>query len=272
MASPGTGARVRGPHEGGVPALADSGWLAFVAAVIGGAWLIAALAQLTGNAGALHHHALIEDGGPPLWVALSLFLVAWQVMIAAMMLPASMPTVRVVARASGRPSRPGPAIAVFLAGYAVVWTLFGLVAFLGDVAVHHVVDATPWLDARPWLIEASLLVLAGAYQFAPLKRRGLAACRYPAGQMHGGAGIEPSAARLGVRHAIDCIACSWGLMLLMFAAGFANLWWMAALTAVMAYETVGRHGRRAAPVVGIVMLGVAGLVALTGWVPGFGGA
>jgi predicted metal-binding membrane protein len=158
----------------------------------------------------------------------------------------------------------------FLAAYAAAWTLFGLVAFLGDVAIHRFVDAMPWLGARPWLIEASILILAGVYQFVPPKRRGLAACRHPSDQLDGGAGIEPGAAWLGFRHAIDCIACCWALMLVMFAAGFANLWWMAALTAVMAYETLGRHGQRAARAVGILMLGLAGLVVLTGWVPGFG--
>lgn len=271
MASLVTRAQVRRLRGDAVPGVAGAEWLTVIVGVIGSAWLIAVLAQVTGNAGVLHHHALIE-GGPPLWMALPLFLVAWQVMIAAMMLPASLPAVRVVARMSARADSARLAIAEFLAAYAVVWTLFGLMAFLGDVAVHHVVDATPWLEERPWLIEASILMLAGAYQFVPLKRRGLTACRHPAGTLQGGAGIEPSATRLGFQHAIDCVACSWALMLLMFAAGFANLGWMAALAAVMAYETVGRHGRRTASVVGILMLGLAGLVVLTGWVPGFGTA
>jgi predicted metal-binding membrane protein len=60
-------------------------------------------------------------------------------------------------------------------------------------------------------------------------------------------------------------------MLLMFAAGVANLWWMAALTAAMAYETIGRRGQRAASAVGFVLLGLAGLV-LNGAVQGFGAA
>ncbi len=271
MASLMPGTQVRGAHGDAVAGVADTRWLTVMAAAMGGAWLVVVLAQLTGSARALHHHALIE-GGPPLWVALPLFLVAWQVMIAAMMLPASVPAVRVFARASARLGRPGLAMAAFLAAYATVWTAFGLAAFLGDLALHGLVDATPWLDARPWLIEASVLILAGAYQFVPLKRRGLAACRHPAGQLRGGAGIEPSAAWLGFRHAVDCVACSWALMLLMFAAGFANLLWMAALAAVMAYETLGRHGQRGAWVVGILLLGLAGLVVLTGWVPGFGAA
>ena len=36
--------------------------------LIGGAWLLAAIAQVTGNAVLLDHHTLIESG-PPLWIA-----------------------------------------------------------------------------------------------------------------------------------------------------------------------------------------------------------
>ena len=36
-------------------------------------------------------------------------------------------------------------------------------------------------------------------------------------------------------------------MLLMFAEGFANPVWMAALTALMVYEVGGRHANRASP-------------------------
>ena len=41
------------------------------------AWIVAIVAQATGTARFLHHDALIE-GGPPLWVALPIFVVAWQ--------------------------------------------------------------------------------------------------------------------------------------------------------------------------------------------------
>ena len=230
------------------------------------AWAVALAAQLSGNAAVLHHHALIEEG-PPLWVAALLFLVAWQVMVAAMMLPASAPAIRSVdAR------RAGIGLAGFLATYALAWSAFGLLAFLGDVALHHLVDTTPWLAARPWLIEASVLTLAGAYQFSPLKRAGLEACRHPAGI--GRVADRPFAtgADLGLRHGVDCVASSWALMLLMFAAGFANLWWMAALAMVMAYEAMGRHGRRAARVAGIGFLALAVVVLTTGRVPAFAAA
>ena len=70
----------------------------------------------------------------------------------------------------------------FLGAFAAVWSAFGLLAFFGDDLLHHVVDATPWLAERPWLISAGVLALAGAMQFAPAKRRSLAACRQPMAQ------------------------------------------------------------------------------------------
>jgi predicted metal-binding membrane protein len=225
---------------------------AVVPIAIGGAWLIAVLAQATGDAHLLHHHALIE-GGPPLWIAALIFLVAWQVMIAAMMLPASVPAIRQFGLGAAVAARPNRSLAAFLAPYAVLWTIFGLLAFMGDVALHHVVDATPWLAAHPWLIEAGVLALAGAYQLAPLKRRNLEACRHPPGVAPTPQGRRGSF-QLGLDHGLACLGSSGALMLLMFAEGFANLWWMVALTAVMAYEATGRFGQRAAVAVGVGLL------------------
>ncbi|HJT63141.1 MAG TPA: DUF2182 domain-containing protein [Candidatus Limnocylindria bacterium] len=236
-------------------------------AAIVAAWILVLLAQLTGAPGALHHHELIE-GDLPLWVAVPIFVLAWQVMIAAMMLPSSLPTLRVFGRSL--PAGGGRALGGFLVAYAGVWTLFGLAAFAGDVALHRVVETFSWLEARPWLLEASALGLAGAYQFSALKRRGLAACRHPAGPALPDAS-RWGAARHGLRHGLECVAGSWALMLLMFAVGVANPWWMAALTAVMAYEAMGRHGPRAASVIGITLLGLACLAVVSGGAIGFEG-
>ena len=49
------------------------------------AWATAVVAQTTGRAALLHHDALIHSG-LPFGVALVVFLVAWQVMVAAMMI------------------------------------------------------------------------------------------------------------------------------------------------------------------------------------------
>ncbi len=233
-----------------------------VPVLVAAAWAILLVAERTGAAAALHHHALIE-GGLPLTIAVPLFLVGWVVMVAAMMLPASLPTIRLVEAATMRLTRPRGARAAFLASFALVWTAFGLTAFLGEVGLHHLVDATPWLAARPWLIEAGILGLAGGYQLVPLKRRSLAACRHPAGPALTASLVREGAGLLGLRHGLACLGGSWALMLLMFAEGFANVGWMAVLTMVMAYEITGRHGERVASVVGVALI-LAAVGALSG--------
>jgi Predicted metal-binding integral membrane protein (DUF2182). len=52
-------------------------------------------------------------------------------------------------------------------------------------------------------------------------------------------------------------------MLLMFAEGFANLWWMVALTALMVYEATGRYGQRAASAVGLLLVVFAAAILVT---------
>ena len=86
-----------------------------ILAAVAAAWAVAVAAEASGVAGSLHHDRLLE-GGPGFGPALLLFLVAWQVMVAAMMLPSSLPLVRMFAVASaGAPDRRA-ALAAFLGG------------------------------------------------------------------------------------------------------------------------------------------------------------
>jgi predicted metal-binding membrane protein len=217
-------------------------------------WALAIAAELTGSAHALHHDSLIHHG-PPLWEGLILFLIAWQAMIAAMMLPSSLPLIRLFDAVSERQERPARMRAAFLGGYVFVWTAFGAQAFLGDVGVHTMVDNFPWLRHHSWLIAGGVLAMAGAFQFSNLKDQCLSKCRQPGPYLMShyrrGAG---GAFRLGLGHGLYCLGCCWALMLVMFAAGVAMLWWMAALTAVMVYEKTGRHGEAVTPFVGAALL------------------
>jgi predicted metal-binding membrane protein len=239
-----------------------------VLAAIAGAWALAVVAELTGTGAKLHHDALIE-GGPPLWAALLLFLVAWQAMVAAMMLPSTLPLLRLFVAASASQERGRRVRVAFLAGYAAVWTGFGALAFLGDAAVHHTVDAVPWLSARPWIIAGSVLATAGVFQFSDLKERCLTKCRQPGPYLlaHYRRGAR-AGFQLGLGHGLFCLGCCWALMLVMFAAGVAVLWWMAALTAVMVYEKTGRHGGAVTPFVGVALLALSAVAFLhPGWWP-----
>lgn len=233
-----------------------------VVVAIAGAWALAIAAQATGNAGRLHHDTLIEHG-PALWVALPLALLAWQAMTAAMMLPSSLPLVRMFAHVSSRQPRPRAAMVAFVGGYALVWTAFGAFAFLGDVAVHRAVDASPWVRDRDWLIGPGVLALAGAFQFSSLKDACLRQCRHPSAfilrfyERGVGGGL-----RLGARHGAFCVGCCWALMLVLFAVGVANIVWMAVLTAVMVHEKTRPLGGRTVPVTGSALLGLASIIFL----------
>jgi predicted metal-binding membrane protein len=89
-------------------------------------------------------------------------------MTVSMMLPSSIPLLRYFRQANSTNHVDGAAV-MFLAGYAAVWT-----AFAGDTVIHHLVDEWIWLAERTWLIAGSTLVIAGGFQFTPLKGRCLA--------------------------------------------------------------------------------------------------
>ncbi len=239
-----------------------------IIAAIAAAWALAIVAQISGSGRLVHHDTLIE-GGLPIWVALLLFVLAWQAMIAAMMLPSSLPLMRMFATTSATQPNRGTVMTAFLGGYVAVWTGFGVAAFCGDIVVHRLVDRWSWLAAHPWLIAAGVLAIAGAFQFSKLKDACLTKCRLPGVYLlqHYRRGVAAAFA-LGRDHGLFCVGCCWALMLVSFAAGFANLWWMAALTALMVYEKIGAHGKRIVPAVGIVLIVWAVLiVAHPVWLP-----
>lgn len=225
-----------------------------VAAAIVIAWIVSVAAQFSGSSALLHHRALIE-GGPPLGIALALFIAAWMIMIAAMMLPSSLPLIGLFAIVSRNQRHPSRAMAAFLCGYVAVWAAFGVVAFGFDIALHRTVDRVAWLGAHPWMIAGAVLALAGAFQFTPLKDACLRACRLPSNFLvhHYRRGTR-AAFELGYRHGLFCAGCCWALMLVGFAAGFASLWWMAALTALMVVEKTAPRGRAAVPLAGTLLL------------------
>lgn len=235
---------------------------AAVLAAIAGAWVLGVAAEVSGQGSHLHHDALLGGKGPALWAGFVLFLLAWQAMIAAMMLPGSLPLIRLYDAASRSAPGRGRAMAAFLGGYAVIWSGFGALAFLWDAGVHRAVDHVAFLQANAWAIGPGVLALAGAFQFTDLKERCLDVCRHPGAFLlrhyERGAG---GAFRLGRRHGLFCLGCCWALMLLMFSVGVANLWWMAVLTLLMVHERTRPAGRRAVPVTGVALLAVAAILA-----------
>jgi predicted metal-binding membrane protein len=230
---------------------------------IAAAWAAAIGAQVAGVAALANHDELLGGSGPPVVLAVLIAVLAWQVMIAAMMLPSSLPLVRMYARASERAPRRGRSMAAFIGGYALVWSAFGLAAFGFDASIHAAVNASPWLERHDWWIGGSVLALAGAFQFTSLKDACLDKCRHPSQFLRRYYRRGPAGGfQLGARHGVFCVGCCWALMLVMFAAGVASLVWMALLTAVMVHEKTQPSGARAVPVTGVALLGAASVVLL----------
>ncbi|QTF90868.1 DUF2182 domain-containing protein [Halomonas sp. BM-2019] len=252
----------------GVAARPAWGRAPLLVAVILLAWGLAIAAELTGEVQWVHHHRLVVDG-MAVWASLALFLVAWQVHVAAMMLPTTLPMVSLYRRVAAGQAHPRLARLSFLSGYLAVWTAFGLVALVAMALLEGLSAHWHWLHHRPEWLAGGTLVLAGAFQFSALKARCLDKCRAPRAFLlnHYRQGLAGGLA-LGVRHGAYCLGCCWALMLVMFAVGIANLAWMAPLAALMLYEKVGRHGQRlVGPVGGALIL--LGLLVMAGpaWLP-----
>jgi predicted metal-binding membrane protein len=224
------------------------------------AWAVLILATLTHQTFLLDHHYLLQDSGLSWLAALEVFLLCWQVMMVAMMLPSSMPMINLVVYAGRRQGRPVVVPLAFLSGYAVIWTGFATGAFLGDMLVHRLVGRWPWLAVHPWLIGAMTFFLAGLFQFSPLKERCLNRCRTPLGffMRYYRRGVD-AAWHLGLRHGGFCLGCCWALMLIMFGVGIGNLAGMAALTGAMVIEKAVPGGKRLSPFIGMMLLLLAGL-------------
>jgi predicted metal-binding membrane protein len=237
--------------------------------VIAAAWAVCVWAERSGNAAPLHHHALYESARP-YWLSALLVLAAWQFMTAAMMLPSSLGFIRLYAATAGRVPDFSAALPLFLGGYFAVWTAFALAAFSGDMQVHRLTDAWPWLASHATVIPAATLGLAAFYQFTPLKDACLRACRHPGvylmrnyrrGALNG--------LRLGFGHALYCLGCCWALMLVMFAAGVAHLAWMGVLAAIMFVEKATPQGNRIVAPVGAALAALAGIALFApGAIPG----
>ncbi|HLW03248.1 MAG TPA: DUF2182 domain-containing protein [Ktedonobacterales bacterium] len=240
------------PAERDSPPLAHWPWL-----LVAGAWALALLAAWTHQSYLINHDYLIQESGLPWIAALIFFLICWQIMIAAMMLPSSLPLLFRFTRAV-RP--PHASIAAFLAGYAFTWTAFAALAFLGDTGIHLLVNQWSWLARHPWLIGAVTFAVAGVFQFSPLKRRSLLGCRGAFRQLPWPARAEVyDTWRLGLHHGRCCLGSCWAFMLLMFGVGVGSPAWMAVLTGVMLVEKTVPGGRCLSPFVGIAALLLAAL-------------
>ena len=208
--------------------------------------------------------------------ALGWFLGVWVVMMAAMMFPSVAPTVLMYERLrEGHRERgkgaPADATALFIAGYLLVWTSLGLLAYgLLELVRSLELDGLAWDEAGRW-ITAGVIVAAAAYQLTPLKGACLIHCRSPmmflAERWRNG---RAGALRLGAAHGAWCGGCCWALMAALFALGVMSLGWMALIAAFIAGEKLlpWPFATRRTVAIALLLLGLAVALAPED-VPGF---
>jgi predicted metal-binding membrane protein len=234
--------------------------------LIAGAWVVLAVWGASPYAWLLNHDA-IGAGELPALLRLPVFVVGWTLMTIAMMLPGSLPLVNLFRRlVAASPNHTGLVVRLLL-GYFWTWSAFGLLAYLGDFGLHRlVVTSTTVVGlAEAGGIAAAVVLVAGIYQYTPLKRMCLEQCRTPYSFLAShwrGTSPERDAIRLGLRHGLFCLGCCWSLMLLMFALAGLNLAWMLALGAAMAFERSSARGHELTRPLGVVLIACAPLFLL----------
>ncbi|WP_411733930.1 DUF2182 domain-containing protein [Paeniglutamicibacter sp.] len=201
--------------------------------------------------------------------SLGFFLITWVVMLAAMMFPSVAPMVVAYARIhrhrreSGRPA-PSGGPAVFVAGYLIAWTIYGIAAYALYASVAALFPG--FLSSEPGgrYLAAGVILAAAAYQFTPAKNVALMKCRSPMDfilhRMRPGYG---GAFRMGAGHGAWCIGCCWALMVALFALGVMNVAWMALVGAFIAAEKMLPWKRVANLSVAFALMVTAVVVLLT---------
>lgn len=186
----------------------------------------------------------------------------WAVMMVGMMTPTVLPVVMLYARVMGRDSgartRPGPA-AWFACGYLLAWSLFSLVAALAQWGLESTALLSPAMASANHRFAGVVLVVAGAYQWLPIKDACLAQCRAPLAfvQRHGGFRADAAGSlRLGLLHGAYCIGCCWALMTLLFVVGVMNLLWIAALMAFVLLEKLAPGTRWPTRIAGVAAIAI----------------
>jgi predicted metal-binding membrane protein len=189
----------------------------------------------------------------------------WAVMMAGMMLPTAAPLILLYGAAARRsPQRAaGHRTYALAAGYLAVWTAFSLGATALQRVLASLLLVSPMMEATTARVSATLLLIAGVYQWTPLKRACLRHCQSPFGFLmgrwrDGGSG----AFRMGLEHGTHCVGCCWALMLLLFAGGVMNLTVIVAVTAVVAFEKLAPFGPRGVWISGALLIAAGGWMLL----------
>ncbi len=185
-------------------------------------------------------------------------LLMWILMSAAMMAPTALPAFASYEDLSH--AAPNSHLGRLVGGYLLVWIGFSALAAAMQMALFQAGLLTVFGDSQSSVMSAVLLLVAGLYQFTPLKEACLSKCRRPL--VFFMQYWDEGPLRNGVRLGLVCLGCCWALMLLAFAGGVMNLAFMGLATLIMVFEKLPELGRYITKPLGVVMIAGAGVLIL----------
>ena len=179
----------------------------------------------------------------------------WAVMMAAMMLPTMVPTLKsyedLMISADG--TRIG--WIGLLLGYSIIWVTFSalITAFQLILLSLGLVDMMGKVKSI-W-ISSALLIIAGTFQFTRAKEICHGICHSPMSYFLGNWKIGFNGGlRMGLGLGAFCVGCCWLFMVLGFAGGVMNFLWMGLATLFMVIEKLPAIGHYVIKPMGAVLI------------------
>lgn len=195
------------------------------------------------------HHGHAQTAGPG--------ALATAVMIVAMMLPLTIPSIHHAAHSGWRPHR---AIVGFMCGYLAVW----MIAMLAIAAAWaFAATLAGWTAAAVGAVAAAAL-----WEVAPPRRRLARRCHREPPLAPDGWRADADCARYGATSGVACVGMCWALM----AACVAFAHSLPVMLALFAVQLTGRYRPRLAPSLAAMAVLGTGLIALAARLAGGHGA
>jgi predicted metal-binding membrane protein len=238
-------------------------WLMFFVAILLSWWMMYAMAtgmglDLVGRPNAMAEAMRQMDPRMPMDMPMARFgplFWMWAIMMAAMMLPTLVPTLRsyedLIESADG--TRAGW-LGVLL-GYFAVWVGFaGVITGVQQALLFGgVIDMLG--IAKSYWFAGGLLIVVGLFQFTRAKEVCHGVCHAPMMYFlgHWKTGFT-GGLRMGLSLGAFCVGCCWGFMALGFVGGVMSLLWMGLATLFMVFEKLPQVGHYVTKPMGFALI------------------
>ena len=172
-----------------------------------------------------------------------------------MMAPTFIPSLRTYHDLTHAGAGTLPGFVALVGGYLAVWLAYSLFAALLQYNLSTYFLSSEGTGPLALLVNAGLLLAAGAYQFSTMKESCLSQCRRPMifYLQDWRPGIR-GAFQMGLQQGVVCVGCCWALMMLAFIGGAMSLFWMGLATLLMTVEKLPELGKFITKPLGITLI------------------